>query len=616
MPEWLTRFLRPREGWSSLALLIFMLLTLGWSLQRAEWINHMQYLLPLAVVAAIAGALLGLTRLSVVIVLPVSALVGAAFVLGLIGSEFFPLHDQTARLVLLRGDALDFTRIVLDGGFAPQLSPYAIGLGVLMWVTAFIAAYALYRHHRVLDSILLVAVALIANMAATFRDLFLYLVAFSIAALLLWLRIALVNREENWRVRKVRENVDVPGQIMRSGVTFIVGSIALAWILTTVAVAAPLTSVWSNLDGVWSDVRNQFEGAFGGLAGTDSRIQGTSFGSSFRVHGEWNSSDGAVMTVGATRPYYMRAVTYDVYTGHGWSSSKGSDRRVAAGDRIFPGDTPERPLAAFAVETVTVEVQGGVGRNIFTPGYPTTVLAPLVVVEPGGLPLLGALQSGVALQAGKGYQVTAAITNATEAMLAGAGTTYPAEIKATYTGTKGVTQRTADLAHQVVQDANATDPYHEAKALAAYLRTDPRFTYRTIAALPSDPNRDITDFFLFDKNGQVGYCEYFATAMVVMARTLGLPARVAVGYAPGERIAPSVYQVREKNAHAWAEVYFPGLGWQGFDPTATVPLAGDSSAGAAGQGAAAYLAAHLPSLPSWFPAALGGSFALAAVVAA
>ena len=158
-----------------------------------------------------------------------------------------------------------------------------------MWVTAFIAAYTLYRHHRVLDTILLVGVALIANMSATFTDLILYLVLFSLAALLLWLRIALVNREENWRVRRVNENLDVPGQIMRSGVTFIVGSIALAWILTTVAVAAPLTSVWSNLDVVWSDVRNQLEGAFGGLAGTDSRIQGTSFGSSLRVHGSWTS---------------------------------------------------------------------------------------------------------------------------------------------------------------------------------------------------------------------------------------------------------------------------------------------------------------------------------------
>lgn len=580
MPEQLRRFLQPREGWTSLALLVVMLATLSWSLQRAEWINHMQYLLPLAVVAAITGALLALSWLSVAIVLPISAILGTGFVLGFVGSEFFPLHDQTARLLLLRGDALDWTRIVVDGGFAPQLSPYALGLGALMWVTAFIAAYALYRHHRVLDSILLVGVALIANMSATFRDLFLYLVLFSVAALLLWLRVAMINREENWRVRRVKENLDVPGQIMRSGVTFIVGSIALAWILTTVAVAAPLTTVWSNLDGVWSDMRNQFEGAFGGLAGTDSRITGTSFGSSFRVHGEWNSSDGAVMTVGSKLPYYMRTITYDVYTGHGWSSSEGSNRQVAAGDRIFPGATPERPLAAFDIETVTVEVQRNAGRNIFTPGYATTAFVPVIVHEPGGLPLLGALQSGVVLQEGKGYQITAAISNATEAMLSGAGTDYPPEITATYTSTAGVTQRTADEARRVVEAAGATDPYHKARALADYLRTDPRFKYATVAALPSDPNRDIADFFLFDPNGQVGYCEYFATAMAVMARTQGLPARVAVGYAPGERIETGIYQVREKNAHAWAEIYFPGYGWQIFE--ATKSIAGIARAPGAG----------------------------------
>jgi hypothetical protein len=58
--------------------------------------------------------------------------------------------------------------------------------------------------------------------------------------------------------------------------------------------------------------------------------------------------------------------------------------------------------------------------------------------------------------------------------------------------------------------------------------------------------------------------------MVVMARTLGLPARMAVGYAPGERTAPGIYQVREKNAHAWAEVYFPGYGWQIFEATKSI----------------------------------------------
>ena len=572
MRDLLRRYLRPREGWISMALLIVMLMTVVWSLQRAAWVDHMEYLLPVAVVAALLGALLGLTRLSVALTLPVSAVVGAGFVLWTIGGEYFPELDQGSRLILLRGDVMDWTRIVVDGGFAPQLSPYALELGALLWVTAFMAAYALYRHHRVLDSILLVGVALIANMSATFTDLFLYLVLFSLAALLLWLRIALVNREENWRLRRLKENLDVPGQIVRSGVTFIVGSIALAWVLTTVAVAAPLTSVWTNLDGIWSDVRNQFEGAFGGLAGADSRIQGTSFGSSFRVHGSWSSSDGEVMTVGSQRAYYMRTITYDVYTGHGWDSSEGPNRRVDAGDRIFPGYTPERPLApaAFAIETVTVEMQRDIGRNVFTPGYPTTAFAPLVVHEPGGLPLLGALQSGVVLEKGKGYQITAAISTATEAMLAGAGSAYPPEIKATYTSTAGVTKRTADEAQRVVTAAGATDPYHEARALADYLRTDPRFTYKTVAALPSDPNRDLVDFFLFDPAGQVGYCEYFATTMAVMARTLGLPARVAVGYAPGERLEAGIYEYRERNAHAWAEIYFPGYGWQIFEATKSI----------------------------------------------
>ena len=575
MPELLRRFLRPREGWSSLALLIVMVVTLVWSVQRAEWVDHMDYLLPVAVVAALAGAVLGLTRLSVVFTLPVAALLGAGYVLFTIGGEYFPSLDQTGRLILLRGDALDWTRIVIDGGFAPQLSPYAIALGMLMWVTAFIASYTLYRHHRVLDSILLVGVALVTNMSATFTDDadFLYLVLFSIVALLLWLRIALVNREENWRLRRVKENLDVPGQIMRSGVTFIAGSIALAWILTTVAVAAPLTGVWSNLDGVWSDIRNQFEGAFGGLAGTDSRIQGNSFGSSLRVQGSWDSSDSPVMTVASPRAYYLRTVTYDVYTGHGWEISEGSDRRVEAGDRIFPGYTPERPLLSdsFNVETISIEIQDSVGRNVFTPGYPTKAYLPVLVHQPGGQPLLGALQSGVTLEKGKGYKITAAISDTTEAMLVSAGDDYPPEIVATYLGIDGATQRTKDEARRVITAAGAEDPYHQAKALADYLRSDPRFAYTTVASLPSDPNRDLVDFFLFDADGQRGYCEYFATAMAVMARSLGLPARVAVGYAPGERVDEGIFQYRKKNAHAWAEIYFPQYGWQIFESTHSIP---------------------------------------------
>ena len=572
MPELARRYLKPREGWTSLALIFVMLLALVWSVQRAEWFKGLDFLLAVAFFGMVAGALIGLSRISVAIVVPVSAVLGAWILLASIGAEFHPEADPLGRLLLLRGDVLDWLRIVVNGGFAPQLEPYAFGLGILLWVTAFMASYALYRHHRVLDTILLIGVAIVANLSATLAPLLGYLVLFSVAALLLWLRIALVTREESWKQRGVTEHLDVPGHIMGSGVAFVFTSIVLAWVLTQVAVAAPLTGVWNNLDGLWSDVRNNLEGAFGGLSGSDSRIQGTSFGASFRVRGSWVSSDGPVMTVAATRGYYMRTVTYDVYTGHGWTSSQGPGRRVQAGDRIFPGYTPERPLseAAFDVVTVTVEVQRGIGRNVFSPGYPTTAFLPLIIHEPGGLPLLGALQSGVTLDPGKGYQITADVSKATEAMLAGAGTNYPPEIKATYLGTKGVTKHTAELARQVVAKANATDPYHEAKALADYLRTDLRFTYRTKAALPSDPDRDLVDFFLFDPKGQSGYCEYFATTMAVMARSLGLPARVAVGYAPGEQTTPGIFQVRERNAHAWAEVFFPGYGWQIFEATKSI----------------------------------------------
>ena len=76
MPEWLSRYARPREGWLSLALLFVMLLSLGWSVQRAGWIPHLEFLLPVAFYAILLGALLGLTRLSVVGVLPISAVAG------------------------------------------------------------------------------------------------------------------------------------------------------------------------------------------------------------------------------------------------------------------------------------------------------------------------------------------------------------------------------------------------------------------------------------------------------------------------------------------------------------------------------------------------------------
>ena len=121
-----------------------------------------------------------------------------------------------------------------------------------------------------------------------------------------------------------------------------------------------------------------------------------------------------------------------------------------------------------------------------------------------------------------------------------------------------------ELAQRIVSDANATAPYDRARAIESWLRTNIRYN-ETIGAPPA--NVDTVEWLLFD--AREGYCTYFATAMIVMLRHLGIPARLAAGFSQGEFEAESQrFIVRERDAHTWVEVYFPGYGWINFEPTA------------------------------------------------
>ena len=568
MPDVRERIIYPRAGWVSAGLLLVMALALAWAVQGAEWLDQLEFLPPVAFWAVISGALLGMLAMSVVITLPLAALIGATVVLWSIGGEYHSALGQVARVEALRDDLVGWTITVLRTGYPSELSPYAIGLGMLLWSTAFMAAYAVYRHHRVRDAILLLGAAMIVNLSATFTDLFGHLLLFVMAALLLWLRAALVDRQDGWQRRRVNENLEVPAAIMRSGIVFAGASVALAWVLTSVAVAAPLTSAWRGFDGVWTGVRDQFEGVFGTLTNPQSRITGSTFGASFTVQGEWVSNDQEALIVAAPRPLYLRTATYDAYTGRGWERSDGTRRQVAPGDALFPGATPERPSDGYEIETITISMQQTLGRNLFTAGSPLKVYAPIVIHESSGQPVLGGVEAANPIGAGEGYQLSVALSDANEAELGAAGTEYPPVVRDLYLGTAGLTDRVRDLALQLTN--GLSNPYERAKALAAYLQRDPSFSYETVAPVPEN-GEDLVDFFLFDPvSGRRGYCQYYASAMVMMARSIGLPARVAVGFAPGERTEAGTYLVREANAHAWAEIYFPGYGWQIFEATKSI----------------------------------------------
>jgi protein-glutamine gamma-glutamyltransferase len=143
------------------------------------------------------------------------------------------------------------------------------------------------------------------------------------------------------------------------------------------------------------------------------------------------------------------------------------------------------------------------------------------------------------------------------------GVDYPEEVRAQYLQLPELDRRVSELSKSVT--AQARTPYDKAIAIANHLRS--RYTYTL--NLTGRPGDDPLAHFLFDTHA--GHCEYFASAMTIMLRTLGIPAREVNGFLPGEfNDVAGDYIVRASDAHSWVEVYFPDDGWIAFDPTPSV----------------------------------------------
>jgi len=167
------------------------------------------------------------------------------------------------------------------------------------------------------------------------------------------------------------------------------------------------------------------------------------------------------------------------------------------------------------------------------------------------------------------------VSRASLVQLLEAGTGYPAWVIDRYLQLPdALPERVGEETERVVMNANASTPYEKAKAIEAYLRAYP---YDLTVPTPP-PGEDAVDFFLFELKR--GYFDYQSSAMAVMVRTQGIPARVAVGYAldPGTG-DETTYTVRKDNAYSWVEVFFPGLGWVDFNPTADRPEGGANGLG-------------------------------------
>jgi len=158
------------------------------------------------------------------------------------------------------------------------------------------------------------------------------------------------------------------------------------------------------------------------------------------------------------------------------------------------------------------------------------------------------------------YEAYSDIAIPAPAELRAAGRNYPPAITATYLRLPAVDPRVRRLAAQIA--ASSRNDFDKASAIENHLRSHFGYTLEIPRTVPDDPIAS----FLFERKR--GHCEYFASSMAVMLRTLGIPSRVVNGFRSDEfNDLTGNYVIRAKDAHAWVEAYFPGYGWHTFDPT-------------------------------------------------
>lgn len=309
-------------------------------------------------------------------------------------------------------------------------------------------------------------------------------------------------------------------------------------------------------------------GSVGGYPGFDHELDTSMRG---------DLGDDVVMRVRAPEPDFWRGQTFATFDGRRWETlpdvgflDRGPDIEVPP---AF-GDVTDSDLVGSQRFVQTFEMAVDHPNLLFAAYRPTRVVAEADVALRND----GALRTNVTLTAGTVYTVVSERPLVTPAALVRQGligdrlTTEGRTALAPYLELPAsTTARTVALADQLADGAGST--YELVGRIDAWLAANVR--YDLDAPVPDD-GVDAVDDLLF--GSRLGFCEQIASSLAILLRTQGVPTRLVTGYVPGTRNGlTGVWEVRASDAHAWVEVWFPETGWQAFDPTAEVPLAGESS---------------------------------------
>jgi len=533
------------------------------SLVDAGWVPDLAPLPKLAIAGLIVGYLIERTQLPAPLGLPLGLLLGVEAV-AYVFAQVAVAGSLAERVDWLDGRIGAWMDAIASGGVSNDPLVFAVAMGALAWVLGILSAWLIFRDDVPWLVVLINGLALLMNLSYASTSLVGYVGWFAFSACLLLAARQLANRTELWRRDQLKVGWRVIANVLAGTALASAGLLSVAWALPSNVSSSEVASGFNRVTAPWQGMEGEFDRWFAALNSSDHTARGLSFGRTLAPRGSFDLADTPVLQVQSSGPLYLRATTADRYTGQAITSTETVGTAFDANTDLLAQDALPQARGLLQAQIKVLASRTSVA---FAPDAPLRFSQATQVDTRGDPSDVATVRLDVPVVQNQDYTVIAAISTATVQQLRAAGEDYPDWVRQRYLQLpRGVSRRTLDLAHSAT--SGATSAFDRAATLETYLRDN--FTYSThVVNVP--PEQDWVDFFLFDS--KQGYCDYFATTMVVLLRAEGVPARVASGFAPGDfDPTTGVSIVRENHAHTWVEAYFPGFGWITFEPSAIRPI--------------------------------------------
>jgi len=584
--------------WPSAVLVLLLLLTASGRLVTTRWTDGLGVVMDVVIVGVILGMALGRSMYHPILGFLTAIAYGVLIIpwrLGVLMSKGVTwderVYSMVGRIKSIVGQIIN--QIDVTDSFL-----FVVLMACLFWILSVNAGYILTRYANswriILPAGLTVMVMHYYHNCPTVnlrqcvnidvRNGSSIIAVYLLLSLLLVARLYYIRQTRGWRLRHTFIHSDVNFDLMRVTVIAVVILMALSWTAPAFGNklfddGGPLRS----LNQTFHSASKFFSHVFASLrfsVGPTAEFfsQGLQLGRGSEI------SYAMVLQVNAPQPsvtggnYYWQARVYDRYENGGWTSNYPFTVAVKAQEAILSSPAIKgRQATSFNFYAYKNLGLLFFPNQVISASRPVTVH---MIRTAEGFPDVSMLELENELFSGERYQVFSAISAVTERELRDAGVNYPQWVLQQYLQLPpDITPRTTALAKEITE--GLTNPYDISKAITNYLRENITYS-RVIPPLPA--NQEVLDWFLFDL--QEGFCNYYASAEVILLRSLKIPARMVVGYAQGDSASslptpglipnsrepsgPQIYQVREKDAHAWPQVFFPDIGWIDFEPTSSI----------------------------------------------